>query len=244
MKNQKIELTYLRSVISYDEKTGKVFWKKLTSPRIKIGNEAGSKYANGYTYLHLNNTVFMMHRIIWFYYYGEWPESEIDHINGERSDNRICNLRLVTRRQNMQNKKRNREGLPSGAWFNKEQNRWLSGFGAENKFFHLGSFDNQKDALQAYSNACINYEQNGILPKEIIRQGYTFHKKTNTWHAYISRNKKRISLGYYKTAEEAHKIYLFAMELKRTGELKDIYHKGELKMKYNESRPYKHGKKC
>lgn len=92
---------------------GKLFWKikPHKKSRIKIGDEAGSLYSSGYKITSLNKERYAIHRLIWILNNQELSVNlEIDHINGNRVDNRIENLRIVTHKENQQNQKPHREG--------------------------------------------------------------------------------------------------------------------------------------
>lgn len=93
---------------TYDPETGKFFnvraWGKKPA-----GREAkGSLNASGYVQLALSGRPYVAHRLAWLYAYGAWPDGDIDHINRDKTDNRISNLRLVSRSENQLNRKRNR----------------------------------------------------------------------------------------------------------------------------------------
>lgn len=90
---------------------GKLFWKKHFF-RSLVGKEAGY-FNNGYRYVRFKNKSYCSHRIIWFLIYGEFPKL-IDHINGNRSDNRLENLRSCSYSMNSQNSKYHRNGGPLG----------------------------------------------------------------------------------------------------------------------------------
>lgn len=127
---------FIKSVLNYDENTGKFTW-------IKNGKSAGYIQKNGYVRFNFDNKHYRGHRLAWLYMYGEYPESHIDHINGNPSDNRICNLRLCTRNQNMQNRKVNKNnkiGIKGVSW-NKAINKWHVQIGLNGKVKHIGYFD-------------------------------------------------------------------------------------------------------
>lgn len=89
--------------ITYDKRTGKFFNKK--------GKEIGYKHSKGYIYITVENQkVIKAHRLAWYKTYGVFPTKEIDHINGNRSDNRIENLREASRLENMHNLDVHRKG--------------------------------------------------------------------------------------------------------------------------------------
>lgn len=95
----------LKEYLRYCPDTGKFFWiKRINSQsRAVIGGEAGWK-KGGYKCISLDKKKYYCHRLAWFYIYNKWPEYEIDHINGDKSDNRIANLRDVPHSTNLQNR--------------------------------------------------------------------------------------------------------------------------------------------
>lgn len=95
----------LRELFHYDLENGCLIWKVARSPRIKIGTPAGYVSPYGYTQIRLNGKLWMSHRLIWMYMTGSFPLNDIDHIDGDRSNNKWGNLRDVTREENMQNRK-------------------------------------------------------------------------------------------------------------------------------------------
>jgi hypothetical protein len=115
----------LKVLVNYDLQTGVFTWNK-SRKRAKPGVMVGTIGFNGYCQACLNYKKYYLHRLAWLYVYGEIPNSEIDHINRIKTDNRICNLRLATRNQNLWNtslQKRNKSGhknislhKPTGLW--------------------------------------------------------------------------------------------------------------------------------
>jgi hypothetical protein len=107
------ELTLTRDrineILDYREKVGKFYWLAKTSPKtnkIKIGSEAGNLQPDGYIRITIDGNAYAAHRVVWFLIQGSWPDGSIDHINGIRSDNRVENLRDVSRAVNQQNRTR------------------------------------------------------------------------------------------------------------------------------------------
>jgi hypothetical protein len=85
---------------------------------------------------------------------GHWPNGDVDHINGDRQDNRICNLRNVTRSENCMNSsisKRNKSGVLGVCWTSRER-KWLAQIQHNGKNIHIGSFDVLEDAKAARLN--------------------------------------------------------------------------------------------
>lgn len=144
----------LKQHLHYDPETG--LFTRLTSPthRVKIGGVAGFK-CNGYTRVTLNYKSYAAHRLAWLYVYGKLPENCIDHINRDKSDNRLCNLRDVTHQQNAFNlplKVTNKHGYTGVEW-HKTTKKYRAQIKINYKSMHLGYFDCPQEAHQAYLRA-------------------------------------------------------------------------------------------
>lgn len=102
----KIEISAeeIQTVFNYDYKTGAVNWRLGNGYKIKAGDPAGSLSNNGYLRIEYKRQKYQAHRLVWVYIYGKIPNNMfIDHINGNRADNRLCNLRLCTWSENQKN---------------------------------------------------------------------------------------------------------------------------------------------
>jgi hypothetical protein len=118
--------------------------------------ENKKNHNKGYCQVWLNGTNILYHVIIWILSTGkDIPQGyELDHINGNKIDSRIENLRLVTTRQNQQNRKKHRAGRLVGATYLKERNYWLSQIVIDKTHIHLGLFETEQEAHEAYKIAC------------------------------------------------------------------------------------------
>lgn len=144
-----------RSRISYEPDTGRLIWKKCRSG-LRIGTEAKALDVAGYVQVRVAGTLVKGHRLAWYLHYGEWPNGDIDHINGDRSDNRIANLRVVTNAINCQNKRRPLPGNKSGYLGVspvRGSGRWVASIHINRKKHHLGVFDDPATAHEAYLKA-------------------------------------------------------------------------------------------
>ena len=147
----------LRKEVSYDPETG-AFKRLLTrgfNPKSAAGDVVGRVGSGGYLYFRVLSKRYLAHRLAWLYVYGEWPEWDIDHKNGQASDNRIANLRMATRSQNMANtatQRNNRSGV-RGVIFDKATGRWMAYLNKDRKFINLGRFDTVAEASEVRSAA-------------------------------------------------------------------------------------------
>jgi hypothetical protein len=117
---------YLKSILDYDLDTGIFTWKVSKANRTKVGDVAGWSY-NGYREIEINNKAYKAHRLAWLYVYGEMPKNLVDHIDGNRSNNKISNLREATYQENSENyktPKTNKSGVKNVSWY-KSLNKWV-----------------------------------------------------------------------------------------------------------------------
>lgn len=151
MANADLTAERLRELLNYDPETGEFERRMSVSNRAQAGAKAGCRDRGGYLLVRLDKRLFKAHRLAWLYVHGEWPKGDIDHINGVTSDNRISNLRDVTRRVNLQNKRvgAGRSGLIGAHWFEHGQ-CWQSSIRADGKNIALGLFNTAEEAHAAY----------------------------------------------------------------------------------------------
>jgi hypothetical protein len=141
--------------LRYDELSGKLYWTvSIPRQRISAGQEAArKKKRDGYMRVTVNRRTMAVHRLAWFIVHGRLPRW-IDHINGVRDDNRLCNLRECTPSQNQWNKgpeKRNKTGLKGVGIA--ESGRFRAYIRCWSKTYGLGTFDSAEQAHAAYVEA-------------------------------------------------------------------------------------------
>jgi hypothetical protein len=145
-----------RELLRYDRDTGELFWLVRTSNRITVGRVAGSKHCAGYVQICVDGKMHLAHRLIWLHVHGTWPQFEVDHINGMRSDNRIANLRDIPAAVNMQNMRhastRSRSGVLGVSWSAKDE-VWVANISLGNRARCIGRFNSIDEAQAAYLRA-------------------------------------------------------------------------------------------
>jgi hypothetical protein len=150
MTEKTITASYLRSLLSYDQDTGDFHRVVSRNPRHPVGAVAGTQHSRGYIVIGLDGMNYKAHRLAWLHVHGEWPTGEIDHINGNKTDNRITNLRIVSRSENMVNRFRARSDNRLGVLgVTQIGGRFIARF----KNRYLGMFATPEAAHGAYQKA-------------------------------------------------------------------------------------------
>lgn len=155
--NTVVDAALVRELFDYDPETGWLI-RKVRKGMGMVGTRAGSIRAQGYRCLSIGNRNYVEHRIIWLHVYGEWPSQEIDHIDGDKQNNRISNLRDVSPTINQQNRRRAQIGSKSGLMGVKrvrsnDDRYWVARIRARGKRIDLGQFKSPEAAYARYVEA-------------------------------------------------------------------------------------------
>ena len=144
----------LGRIVDYDPVTGSFRWRERgKGRRAHVG-----RYRHGRLQIGIGYKRYFAHRLAWLYVYGRWP-FQIDHINGDPTDNRIANLRETTQQQNLWNsraKSHNKSGLKGVSW-HKQRQVWRADIRAQGKKKHLGYFETKEAAHEAYVGAATGF---------------------------------------------------------------------------------------
>jgi hypothetical protein len=152
-----------RALFIYDPETGALRWRvdrvvqlrNHATVKARAGDLAGWLNDSGYRVVMFKRRKRRATTIIWLIVHGGLPEHEVDHINGNQQDDRLCNLRDATPRQNRYNTKlraNNKSGHKGVCW-SKQAGAWRATIKADGKQKHLGFFDRLEDAASAYAKA-------------------------------------------------------------------------------------------
>jgi len=160
---RKPTLEELKESLDYNLETGIFTWRyvdRFVRGRSRCtsryaGKKAGSTGAKGRISISSGEWKAFAHHLAWFYHYGTYPNKHIDHINMDQSDNRICNLRLVTRSQNQCNRgvQSNNTSGYKGVSFSKSHEKWHAYIKINRKRRHIGLFNCPTAAYIAYCKA-------------------------------------------------------------------------------------------
>ncbi len=156
-----LTLFELKRLLSFDPETG-IFTRLVSfTNAFPVGSVAGRVDKDGYLRITVNRKVYFSHRLAWFYVHEEWPSGNIDHIDMNKKNNRIKNLRPANKFENARNKARlvtNKSGY-KGVAKNTQCNTWRSTITANRKTIYLGSFNNKEDAAIAYDEAAVRLHE-------------------------------------------------------------------------------------
>lgn len=155
-KHHGLTAARLREILHYNPDTGEFTYLVKHSLRSRAGLVTkGSANGNGYFRLRIDGHLRYVHRLAWLYMTGQWAEVEIDHINGDGTDNRFCNLRLATRSQNARNttiRSDNRSGFRGVHW-NSQVRKWQAEIKIGKRRLYLGRFSTPEAGREAYCKA-------------------------------------------------------------------------------------------
>lgn len=145
----------IKQLLRYDPDSGKLYWLQ-DRRRHRAGSEAGSLHKrSGYMRVEIAGMGMSAHRVAWFLHYGSWPKDQIDHINKDKTDNCIVNLREATNGQNRANtrssSKHGMKGVAFKPWL--KERPWEARITSNKKVMSLGCYATKEEAHKAYCEA-------------------------------------------------------------------------------------------
>ena len=170
--NGRIPVSLLRDLISYSPETGCLTWKPRTPDLFRTsiktpeqmclawnkrhaGKEALTASSHGYKIGTIFSKIYISHVVAWAISYGDWPSDQIDHIDGDQSNNRLSNLRHVDYSQNGKNTKLNASNKSGkmGVYQNKSNRKWVARIQTEGRRIHIGTYATKDEAISARNKA-------------------------------------------------------------------------------------------
>ena len=149
-----LTLERLMEVLSYNSETGLFTWRIKPGRKAPIGSVAGAIGTKGYRRIRIDSVRYNASRLAWLYAYGKWPSGYIDHINGLRTDDRLCNLRTVNAAESSTNRKgwsstgiKGVHKRPNGAYWAKIKR--------DGKVTYLGTYATLNEAAAARKRAAL-----------------------------------------------------------------------------------------
>lgn len=180
MMGDRVSVELLRELIALDPETGHLTWKTREPCHFKIGGHAAAWNAlwagtpaiscldnNGYLVGTVKGLRVKAHRVVWALSHGVWPDGEIDHINGEKADNRVSNLRDVGRVDNGRNLPRRRTTKSGVTGVFPRDGKWQAHIKVNHSMIRLGTFPTKEEAVSARKEAEARYgfhENHGRSP--------------------------------------------------------------------------------
>jgi hypothetical protein len=154
-------LSYIKSELRYEPETGHLFWIN-SRPGVAAGKRAGTRTTEGYNQVSVARRSLRAARISVVLMTGHWPTGEVDHINGNRSDDKWSNIRDVPKVENLRNRRTPTNNASGVMGVYKEKNRWRASIRANGRLLRLGSFTTLEEAAKARAEAeaRFGYHQN------------------------------------------------------------------------------------
>ena len=154
MSAKESTLTFEHATLCFDyqQETGQFIWKVSTC-KTQTGSVAGYINSNGYMVVGLLGQKYRLHRLAWLLTHGQWPVGTIDHINCNRSDNRLCNLRNINQSINVQNQRTPTAANTSGflgVYWSAKRNGFMAAVKLHKKGKRRGPFKTAERAYLAY----------------------------------------------------------------------------------------------
>jgi hypothetical protein len=153
-RDPKYTREYVMDRLSYDPDTGEFRWRTAGNNRTKVGSVAGHVGPEGYLRISLDGKRIMAHRLAWLIYHGEWPGSFIDHVDENKLNNRISNLRQATKSQNTMNIARRSDNSTGhrGIYYSNNPNRvkkYIAQIAVDGRQKTIGYFMTLEEAIAA-----------------------------------------------------------------------------------------------
>lgn len=164
--NSAMDANIVRDLFDYDPVTGQLRWRHAGPKRI-VGASAGTVTPRGYVQIGAGGKTYLAHRLAWLHVHGEWPANQLDHIDGDKTNNRIANLRQCVDAENAQNRARHRNNTSGSTGTYRDQSgMFCARIRSNRKLIHLGTFGTQEEATSAYLAAKASLHTFAPVPRQ------------------------------------------------------------------------------
>lgn len=153
------KIARLHDLFIYDAHSGLLI-RRVNRGKGKAGDVVGTRHSEGYLQVRVDGVWGYVHRIAYALMIGNYPEKEIDHVNGDRTNNKWCNLRAVSHAENMQNRPRAAHSTQpfKGVRQSPTKDKWVARIGVNKKEKYLGTFATAQAANAAYKKAAKQFQ--------------------------------------------------------------------------------------
>jgi hypothetical protein len=142
----------------FDYRDNDLYWKVRPAGGVDINKPAGFvRKLDGYRHITISDSKYFAHRLIWVWYYGVWPQSAVDHIDNNKSNNSVDNLRLATHSQNQCNAFKPKNNTSGVKGVSKAGNKWKAEIMIDKKSLYLGTFNYIEEAAAALTEVRKKY---------------------------------------------------------------------------------------
>lgn len=160
----------VKELFDYDSESGILYRKFKSGNRKPCGHKP--KSSHGYGAVKMGEKMYLTHRVIWLWQYGSMPNGEIDHIDQNKMNNRIENLRVVSASENMHNRglrRDNSSGYP-GVYWSKRHKKYKAQIRINNKKIYLGYYNTAEEAFEAYKRAKMELHPTSPIAQQYLRE--------------------------------------------------------------------------
>lgn len=149
---ERLTRTRLLELLDVDIDAGHLRWRVTRGGNAQAGSRAGSLHSRGYVHIEIDGRQHKAHRLVWLAAHGSCPKAHLDHINGDKADNRLSNLREATKHQNGTNRsgpnKQSTSGVRGVSW-HRTRRKWAAYVTDHGRAFSLGLFTDKEEAILA-----------------------------------------------------------------------------------------------
>jgi hypothetical protein len=222
------DYSFYEQQLAYDPDTGLLWWKPPHTGRRRnkdrpVGTLRTNSSGTTYVMVGVGKNMIQAHVLAWLLHYKEYPEHEVDHINGVGYDNRIVNLRKATHAENSLNGKVRRDNSSgvTGVSFCRRTGKWFAAVRVNRRMKFIGRFTRKEDAIKARIEAERQYYGEfspadsrstnaegdmvdlAVYKEQDSQKGVVWDKQHKKFRVVLIQDKRKKHIGRYRTLEEA-----------------------------------------